>query len=80
MPGRPRLIVYDHGYALDGIFYHDVRVLATKELHLWPHTRLPIVRDHDLTEVVAHVKLRDLASGKVDFDKLIAGEPAETED
>jgi hypothetical protein len=81
MPGRARIIIHPHGgYELDGQHYDDILTLAAKELHIWRNARLPIVHDGDLAEVVAYVKLRDIVRGRVDFAKLLAGEPAEIDE
>jgi hypothetical protein len=81
MPGRARIIIHDSGgYELDGQHYDDILSLAAKELHIWRNARLPIVHDGDLAEVVGHVRLKDIAAGRVDFDKLLAGEPSEIDE
>jgi hypothetical protein len=80
MAGRgPKLILHEHGYELSGIFYDSILSLAIKELPVWPRVRLPVVRDGAWDDVLAHVKLKDIATGRVDFERLLAGEP-ETED
>jgi hypothetical protein len=78
---RPRLIVHyledgDKFFELSGQTHDDPATLCRRELIVWgPYARADVVLDDNLGEVIATIKLKDIARGKIDMDRVLAGEP-----